>query len=83
MVDTPPVDGRDYCYALKVSDAAGNTSPYSVPLVGRSVDMTPPAPPTNLAVARVNEVATITWWHEESPVRVRLKRTAPGPTAPG
>jgi hypothetical protein len=80
--DTPPVDAHDYCYALRVTDAAGNSSPYSVPLLGRSVDMTAPDPPTNLSVERDNTIATLTWWHDESPVRVRVKRSTAGPNGP-
>ena len=82
FIDTPPIDGHDYCYALRVKDAAGNVSPYSVPLVGRSVDMTPPAPPGGLSVARESGIATLTWTHDESPVRVRIKRSMAGPNGP-
>ena len=80
--DTPRVDGRAYCYALRVSDLAGHTSDHSTPIVGRSVDMTPPDPPGALEAARESGIATLTWTHEESPVRVRIKRSTAGPNGP-
>ncbi len=48
--DNGLVSGETYTYNLTATDASGNVSGMSPPLVVETVDITPPSVPTNLAV---------------------------------
>ncbi|HET6922860.1 MAG TPA: hypothetical protein VFI16_06905, partial [Anaeromyxobacteraceae bacterium] len=43
---------REYCYAVRAHDAAGNQSPPSAPACARTPDPSLPLPPSNLLAAR-------------------------------
>jgi hypothetical protein len=56
------VSGATYTYALTASDASGNVSAMSAPLVVQTIDTTPPTVPTNLVVTSVTSGAiTLSW----------------------
>ena len=48
--DNGLVSGETYTYNLTATDASGNVSGMSPPLVVETIDITPPSVPTNLAV---------------------------------
>jgi hypothetical protein len=47
------VSGATYTYSLTATDAAGNVSGMSAPLVVQTINITPPSVPTNLVVTSV------------------------------
>jgi hypothetical protein len=56
------VSGQTYTYSIMASDASGNHSAVSAPLVVQTIDINPPTVPTNLAVTKVTAKSiTLNW----------------------
>jgi hypothetical protein len=56
------VSGATYTYALTASDASGNVSAMSAPLVVQTIDITPPTVPSDLVVTSVTSgTITLNW----------------------
>ena len=56
------VSGETYSYTLSATDAAGNVSAMSAPLVIETIDITPPSVPTNLKVTAVTSgTVSLSW----------------------
>jgi fibronectin type 3 domain-containing protein len=51
--DNGLVSGATYTYKLTATDASGNVSAMSAPLVVQTINITPPSVPTNLVVTKV------------------------------
>jgi hypothetical protein len=51
--DNGLVSGQTYTYSLTATDASGNVSPKSIPLVVETIDITAPSVPTNLVVTAI------------------------------
>jgi hypothetical protein len=60
--DNGLVSGETYTYKLTATDASGNVSAVSAPLVVETIDITPPSVPTNLKVTAVTSGSvSLTW----------------------
>jgi len=60
--DSGLVSGATYTYKLTATDASGNVSAISAPLVVQTVNITPPSVPTNLVVTKVTSTSvSLTW----------------------
>jgi hypothetical protein len=60
--DNGLVSGETYTYKLTATDASGNVSAMSAPLVVETIDITPPSVPTNLAVTKVTSGTVSLKW---------------------
>lgn len=85
VCDAPPELGVDQCYALSVTDGAGNTSPVGAPLVSRLDDRVPPASPRGLGAWRTGcgwRGGAVLQWLADEPVRATVRRSTVGPEGP-
>lgn len=80
--DRPPEAERDYCYALRLADLAGNLSEPSRAQLGRRVDVVAPVPPDELRAERVLGEVQVRWSHAEAALRVTVKRSSVGSDGP-
>ena len=80
--DRPPEAERDYCYALRLADLAGNLSEPSRAQLGRRVDISPPAPPDELRAERALGEVAVRWSHAEAALRITVKRSSVGADGP-
>ena len=60
--DSGLVSGETYTYTLTASDASGNVSAISAPLVVETIDITAPSVPTNLVVTAVTSGTVSLKW---------------------
>jgi hypothetical protein len=60
--DNDLVSGETYTYNLMATDASGNVSAVSAPLVVETIDITPPSVPTKLAVTKVTASSASLKW---------------------